>query len=376
MAPNIDSICEWIKINRKFSPISALEKLGLVIKRTERGYSNAELLYPIVLATLTNSSLEAVSEALRGVFPGTASADTVLRHIRKFDLDKIEKMINRALAESFRAAWIPSVKALVAVDMTDIYYYGNLKETDAKHTRPRRGTHYAYRFMVASIVSEKGKFVLHVRLVRRNEDLKTALRKVLEKVRRLVGISWLILDKGFFQVRIIRMLKRMQISFVIAVPRRENLDELASRGSFIIRYAVTSKKYGKEIVYIVGFTDEKGAVYYATNKLIKRKRCGDMHRRYKKRWRIEVSFAVIKRAVAKTTSKSSSVRLFLFAISCTLYNLWILTNFSWTSGHSKSCIAAPETGKRYAHWLIRVIVIIIAVYLTRHGRLRLNNCTK
>ena len=348
----------------------------MVIKRTERGYSNAELLYPVVFATLTNSTLEAVSEALRKVFPGTASADTVLRHIRKFDLDKIEKMINQALAESFRAAWIPSVKALVAVDMTDIYYYGNLKETDAKHTRPRRGTHYAYRFMVASIVSEKGKFVLHVRLVRRNEDLKTALRKVLEKVRRLVGISWLILDKGFFQVRIIRMLKRMQISFVIAVPRRENLDELASRGSFVIRYTVTSKKYGKEIVYIVGFTDEKGAVYYATNKLIKRKRCGDMHRRYKKRWRIEVSFAVIKRAVAKTTSKSSSVRLFLFAISCTLYNLWILTNFSWTSGHSKSCIAAPETGKRYAHWLIRVIVIIIAVYLTRHGRLRLNNCTK
>ena len=376
MAPNIDSICEWIKINRKFSPISALERLGLVIKRTERGYSNAELLYPIVLATLTNSTLEAVSEALRKVFPGTASADTVLRHIRKFDLDKIEKMINRALAESFRAAWIPSMKALVAVDMTDIYYYGNLEGTDAKHTRPRRGTHYAYRFMVASIVSEKGKFVLHVRLVRRNEDLKTALRKVLEKVRRLVRISWLILDKGFFQVRIIRMLKRMKISFVIAVPRRENLDELASRGSFVIRYAVTSKKYGKEIVYIVGFTDEKGVVYYATNKLIKRKRCGDMHRRYKKRWRIEVSFAVIKRAVAKTTSKSSSVRLFLFAISCILYNLWILTNFSWTSRHSKSCMVAPETGKRYVHWLIRVIVIIIAMYLARQSRLRLNNCTK
>jgi len=263
-------------------PVPALEKLGLVIKETERGYSNAELLYPAVLATLTNSTLEAVSEALRKILLGTASADTVLKHIRKFDLDKIRKMINWALAESFRAAWIPSAKTLVAVDITDIYYYGNIEETDAKHTRPRRGTHYAYRFMVASIVSEKGKFVLCVHLVRRNENLKTALRKVLERVRRLVRISWLILDKGFFQVRIIRMLKRMQISFVIAVSRLENLDERASSGTFIVRYAVTSRKYGKEKVCIVGFTDEKGAVYYATNKLIKRKRCGDMHRRYKK----------------------------------------------------------------------------------------------
>ena len=99
------------------------------------------------------------------------------------------------------------------------------------------------------------------------------------------------------------------------------MDERASSGSFIVRYTVARKKHGKERVYIVGFTDEKGAVYYATNKLIKRKRCGDMYRQYKKRWRIEVSFAVIKCAVAKTTSKSSSVRLFLFAISCILYSL-------------------------------------------------------
>lgn len=142
-------------------------------KKTERGYINADLLYPVVFATITNGTLETTSEALKKTFSEVASADTILKHIRKFDVDKIERMINRALAESSRTAWISSVKALVAVDVTDIYYYRNIEETNAKtHTRPRRETHYAYRFMVASILSEKGKFVLHVRLIRRGEDLK------------------------------------------------------------------------------------------------------------------------------------------------------------------------------------------------------------
>jgi len=138
LAPNINSVDEWIKINRKFSPIPTLEKLGLVIKKTERGYSNTDLLYLIVFATLTNSTLETASEALRKVFPEVASSDTVLRHIRKFDIDKIERMINRAIAESFRTAWILSIKALVAIDITDIHYYGDVSGTDAKHTRPRK----------------------------------------------------------------------------------------------------------------------------------------------------------------------------------------------------------------------------------------------
>lgn len=59
--------------------------------------------------------------------------------------------------------------------------------------------------------------------------------------------------------------------------------KLASQGSFVARYYVTARKYGRELVYIVGFVDEKGAVYYATNKLIRRKCCGDMRRRYKRR---------------------------------------------------------------------------------------------
>lgn len=373
MAPNIDIIDEWLKISRKFSPIPALEELGIIIKRTKRGYINSELLRIIILATAANTTLEAASEAIRGVFGEAPSADTVLRHIEKHDENKLERMINRALEESFRTSWIPKIKALVAIDITDIPYYGNIDATEAKHTKPRKGTHYAFRFIVASIVSERGKFIPYVHLIRKEEDLKKALKKVLKAVRKLVKIAWLILDKGFFQVRIVRMLKRMRINFVIAVPRRKRLEELASHGSFIARYYVTSRKYGREPVYIVGFVDEKGPVYYATNKLVKRKRCGDMHRRYRKRWRIEVSFAVIKRALAKTTSRAAGVRVFLFGISCVLYNLWILTNFSWTSMEAKTRINAPETRKRYVHWILTVLMVIIATYLSQHKQLLLNN---
>jgi len=314
LAPNTDIIDEWIKTNRKFSPVPTLEELEIVIKETERGYTNSELLRIMVLATVAKTTLEAASEAIRGVLGEAPSADTVLRHIEKHDEDKLERMINKALEKSFRASWIPKIKALVAIDITDILYYGDIGAAEVKHTKPRKGTHYAFRFLVASIVSERGKFILHIHLIRKEEDLRKALKNVLKAVRKLVKIAWLILDKGFFQTRIIRMLRRMGISFVIAVPKRKRLDELALQGSFVARYYVASREYGRELVYIVGFVDEKGAVYYATNKLIRRKRCGDMHRRYKKRWRIEVSFAVVKGALARTASRAASVRIFLFGI--------------------------------------------------------------
>ena len=98
-----------------------------------------------------------------------------------------------------------------------------------------------------------------------------------------------------------------------------------------------------------------------------------MHRRYKKRWRIEVSFAVVKRALAKTTSRAASVRIFLFGISCVLYNLWILTNLSWTSRKEKVRIKAPETKRQYTHWILIALIVIIATYLSQYKQLLLND---
>jgi len=80
-------------------------------------------------------------------------------------------------------------------NVTDTHYYRDISWINAKHTIPRRKIHYVYRFMATSIVSEKGKFVLHVHLW--GENLKTALRRVLERIRRLTRISWLILDEEF-----------------------------------------------------------------------------------------------------------------------------------------------------------------------------------
>jgi len=78
----------------------------------------------MILATATNTTLEAPSEAIRGVLREAPSADTALHHIEKHDEDKLERIINKALEKSFRASWIPKIKALVAIDITDAPYYG------------------------------------------------------------------------------------------------------------------------------------------------------------------------------------------------------------------------------------------------------------
>ena len=47
---------------------------------------------------------------------------------------------------------------------------------------------------------------------------------------------------------------------------------------------------------------------------------------YRKRWGIETGYRMIRKFLARTTSKRHSIRLLYFYLAILLYNMWVLMN--------------------------------------------------
>ena len=336
------------------SPLSAMENLGFKVKDGDRGYSNVYYLLLTLFASILKTSVEAASKSLRGAGIDMPSADALLKNLAEKTVKKLEELINRVLYRLFRVAWIPGVPATVSIDFTDILYYGRVNDDYVSNTKPRKGTHYAYKFLTVSIISKIGRFALHVKLVRRGEDIARTVRSIIGKLRKMLRIKWVVLDKGFYKARIIYALKKEGVPFIIAAP---NYKSFSKHFKGVERGYIRYKVAGKYPVWLVKHSDSKGIVYYITNRRpFLNSQARVYHRRYRKRWRIEITLRMIKAFMAITTSKNPVVRLFFFSFSLIIYNLFIASNFKWIKPEEKAKLDIPKTGANFTTWLLEVLI--------------------
>ena len=165
------------------SPIRALEELGLKVKEGDRGYPDSHNLLLVLFASVLRSSLESVSKSFRDVGLDVPSADAVLKNITKKTVNVLERLINRVLLKIFSIAWIRSIPAVVSMDLTDILYYGKSGDY-VSNTKPREGTHKAFKFLTVSVVSTMGKFVPFVKLVKQGEDTGKPARRIVQRLKK------------------------------------------------------------------------------------------------------------------------------------------------------------------------------------------------
>ena len=282
------------------------------------------------------------------------SADNILRIIERMTLDAIESMINSMLMDMIRASWWRNKKTTMAFDLTDELYYGK-SGGYVLNTKPRKGTHKAFKFLQCFILSKQGKFAIYAHIMREDETLHDALKNAIRYVRRIVNISTIILDKGFFSVKILKMLKGMRIPYIIAISATKRI-----KGAFerlrkkVFRVTFVSKKYGRFHALIVARTDDKKPVFYAIFNDRMLRKPSDIHYAYKKRWCIKINNKMIKLYKARTSSTDPRVRLFLFGFSCLVYDIWLLSGFNMIrSGKDKMAIL--DHYKYYSAWSMMAV---------------------
>jgi len=268
------------------------------------------------------------------------TADTLLYHMKKYGHRKaVEGMYDRifdATIEMARKAGFLSRPLDLAIDMTDIMYYGDKCDYMVVGTKPTKGTCYAFKFATVTAVLNGERFILYVIPVGKDRSTATTVRSLLEFVKGKVSISRIYLDRGFSNTGVIEYLNGQGIKFVMPAVKSYRIKEIMRRNKapYITDYRmVDTFMKGRAWMKLVLLKGKEGkcnpdeTYAFVTNiEGITSRNASMIQDFYDRRWGIETAFRVKEAFRARTTSKNYIIRLFYFLFSVTLYNLWVMVN--------------------------------------------------
>jgi hypothetical protein len=237
----------------------------------------------------------------------------------------------------------------IAIDRTDIPFYGDIDSTGIVGKKPEAGTEYGYALYTLYITMPGIRFNLFtLPLLNITKGIPESIflnnqDKIVEQLlscgKNKLEIQQVIMDKGFCDSSLLNMIEDKRLNYLTLpinnkkmVEKTENLPS----HSYITDYEYGSCKYNLLVTH--GFmrtrkkNQKKKKVIFrnATNERPQ----GDLHqwidslsKKYRKRWGIESSYRVSKEDLyPRTRSKKYIVRLFLFYLMVFFYNLWIILN--------------------------------------------------
>ena len=263
-----------------------------------------------------------------------------------------EKQIREALIEAndqvlliLRRYSIFKRKAVVAIDYTRQPFYGNPDTKNVIGGKQERGTTWGYTYASIDIVEAGRRLTLYSTTINQFSEKANVVEKlILEAKARGIHINLVLLDRAFFTVDVISMLKRLGVYFIIPAVKNNmvkramlNYDEKEPVKRFTLgskRQCVTFNLYlHKRPVFQLPkkkkLTVSDLYFGFATNlpRSLAVKLPSFIPSEYRRRWGIETGYRVQDNAQAKTTSTNYKLRLLYQTVSVLLYNVWHYANF-------------------------------------------------
>jgi hypothetical protein len=283
-------------------------------------YSVEDIGESLLLAALRKESLNDVAKS--------PDSDTVFWRIKNAITGDIVRSMIRRLR--------PAVEGMVklAVDgHDDPSYVADPKGTvGVVGTKPKAGTHYAYKFLVFKIISGKKEYIVDV-VQLFNGSMTDPTILALEELRKIYDIGLVVMDGEFHSTKLLEYLENdAKIDYICRRPSCEALDNLDLKYNTPYRYSellplMPERQNPLEIDYYVykfeGRKNKKGEskdFYLASNMDMSGKK---LRKLFRHRWKIETFFREANRVKIRTSTKNPLLRVFFYAISCALYNIWI-----------------------------------------------------
>jgi hypothetical protein len=209
-----------------------------------------------------------------------------------------------------------------------------------KSKKPERGTSRAHRYATANIVTAGQRYTPNTIAIDKKTPTFIAVQKLITHAKKHVKIDHILLDRGFYSVKVISTLNKMGCNYIMPAvknPKVRHLIRIHPVGK-IIRYRVgtnTNNTY-TYLAIVKGKDGEKTAFFTNSERT--------SVTLYSKRWGIETSYSKTKHDfLSKTTSKNPIIRLFYFLLAVSLYNLWQLANLS----------LCPIQGRNFTKYLLK-----------------------
>lgn len=261
-------------------------------------------------------------------------ADTLLHHVRNTDRGEIYRMYeegNEKILNLAKERGRLDREVDVAIDFTNVRYYGDKNDEMVIETKPKDGTSHAYQFATLKIVSGGEHYTLRAVPVGKFRGKKSVVESLLDYAEQVVEIRRVYADRGFFSIEILNLFEERGLRYIVPAIRnsrvKRRMEEVET--PYIEQYTMENNRETVTFNLVVLTPDDEDddSKPFATN-------CGkleiltqNLFDLYSRRWDIETGYRVSKENFyPKTTSKNYNVRLFYFLFSQLLYNTWILTN--------------------------------------------------
>jgi len=324
--------------------VETLQKhLGLSIE----GYkcNTLDVLRLLVAAAAERSSIESACSETETSPSGNRVREQLEEELPPTleELRTLEAAFNEVLVDNLPPR-ILNRNHQLAIDLVLIPYHGqpDQDEREIRRGKAKQGTTHFHCYATVYVILKNKRYTLALTYVWGDEKVIDVLKRLLARLKELgIGVKRLFLDRGFYNVQVIRYLKTQDIWFVMPVIIRGKKG--GTRGllrqqkkSGRTTYTMRSPKDGEvtfEVVfvqvYLKGKYGKHGRRWYAYAVYGVKAQPKQVYEMYRLRFGVETSYRMMNQVRARTTSRKPGLRLLLVGIAFTILNLWAYIRWAW-----------------------------------------------
>lgn len=272
---------------------------------------------------------QAVRDALRATLP---------------PINELERRLNAGLAADLPKA-LRKGRHPVAFDVTLIPYHGEPYRSPEEIYRgqPKSGTSHFHAYATAYVVRHGRRFTVALTRVLYAESMKEVLRRLLQQISRIgVKPRYLLLDRGFYSVEVVRYLQAARYPFLMPVARRGRKPRDPEKSQSVWRFFAWKRSGWSEhqwrnqegrlatvgICVVYGSFAKRGkprrlqTLVYAYWGFHPRS-CAWVRETYRLRFAIETTYRQMNQARIRTCTRDPLLRLLFVGLALILRNVWV-----------------------------------------------------
>lgn len=335
--------------------INTLDTLPL---RMPGAIHSRDLVRVLVFAAASRLSVHQTCDQLEGAPSGPTVLGTLAGQLS--DLDALEGHVNDLLATLIPKG-LGNRGRRVAIDLVALPYHGTVDEAhqdEVCRSKAKGGTTHFFTYATAYAVVRGRRYTLAMCRVRAKQTMDHVVRTLLARLVTLgIRMKLLLLDRGFYSVRVIQDLITAELPFIMPAVKRGK--KPTTPGGPTGTYALAAEKHSHWATYTLKSAKEsrvdfdlavvchntrghrgrhqREALLYATWGLTHR----PLHwirATYRRRFGIESSYRQSHQARIRTSSRKPALRLLFMGVALVLRNVWV-----WL--HAE-VMAQPQRGAR------------------------------
>lgn len=260
------------------------------------------------------------------------------------EMDQLQRRINAALSAGLPKSLRRRPRRL-AIDLTLIPYHGQpfRHPREVYRSQPKSGTSHFHAYATCYVVLKGHRFTLAATYVFKDEPIKDVVKRLVRRARQIgVEPRYLLLDRGFYTIAVIRYLQAARVPFLMPVVHRGRPAKDPSRSRSTRRFAAWKKSgWGQHTLRNhQGGSATVGICVSCRNYAGRWKRRGRqtmvyafwgfrpgttrwVRETYRKRFGIETSYRQMNQARIRTCTRNPLFRLLFVAIALILRNAWV-----------------------------------------------------